>query len=202
MLQLRTTLLVLATYQISQSYGQTICACQPSRFTMTLNLDAKCENSTILSGAPGIYDAACSTLGPFSNSVPIGVSKVEISELDQSLKSVGTTVFNGTFKSGDSFRYSSVIATSRDDLISDPMARPRGLQVEVNGIDSNNVSIVDKWVVLFTNDCSISPVLSVGQQIGWTTFVSYNSGFALHFLFGNFEPRQLNYYLFRSFLRQ
>lgn len=195
--QLRIALLVVATHLISQSAAETICACQPGRYLITLNLQNECENSTVLTGAPGIYDVACSTIPKSATMIPVGVSMVEVSELDQSLKTIGTTVFNDTYKSGDSFRFTSASISSRDALIKDITARPRGLQVEMSGFDSSNETVVNKWVILFNNDCSISPVLTTGQQIGWATFVSNQSSnfYLLHFIMKEFLAKSIIFLL-------
>lgn len=152
--------------------GAEICTCQPARFRLSLDLNLTCEASTIVSGNPGIDDAACTLQSTGTSVKPTQVKFIEISELNQELKTVRTSVFNDTLTTGDTIRFSSKISTSVDDLLADVTARPRGVQATIIGVDANGVEILNKWVLLFSNDCSIYPVISIGQQIGWTKFVS------------------------------
>jgi hypothetical protein len=101
---------------------------------------------------------------------PISVQNVQISELDQNLEVVSLATRTGTFVDGSSFTYTSIIATMTDDL--DAISLPRGLQLMITGLNINELTVVNTYFIVYTNDCGIFPVLTEDQTIGWTIFVS------------------------------
>ena len=81
---------------------------------------------------------------------------------------VSQTVRTGTFVDGGTFTYTSIIATQ-------PSVIPRGLQLVITGLNSNEESTIQTYIITYTNDCGIFPVLTEGQRAGWTIFVSYTA---------------------------
>jgi hypothetical protein len=107
---------------------------------------------------------------PDSDLVPISVQNIQIFELDQNNKVVAQTVRTGTFVDGSNFTYTSIIATETEDI--NPVSLPRGLQLVITGLNEMEESVVNTYIILYTNDCGIFPLLFVGQTAGWTIFVS------------------------------
>lgn len=146
------------------------CTCQPSRYRFAFNFSQTCEDSNIKTGALGIDNVGCTITSNTSGTKPVGIASIEVSELDQNLSPAITTIFNNkTYLESSTIRYSSIIATSRADLLYNTTARPRALQVVMTGIDAEFNKIVNKWVLIFNNACDEAPVLTADQHIGWTT---------------------------------
>ena len=127
---------------------------------------------------PGINETACLTEirgqdeVPDDELVPISVQNVQIFELDQNLKVVAQTVRAGSFVSGSNFTYTSIISTMAGTL--NPTSLPRGLQLVITGLNKNEETVVNTYIILYTNDCGIFPILTEGQTAGWTIFVSFS----------------------------
>jgi hypothetical protein len=72
-----------------------------------------------------------------------------------------------------SFAYSSVVSTPQGvDMVTERGVFPGGLQLNINGRNALGEFITNVWVIVFNNECGIFPVISEGDQIGWTKFVS------------------------------
>jgi hypothetical protein len=171
--QRRIGLFVFVCSLIGCSFSLDICTCQPSRYRLTFNFSQSCNDSSVKPGGVGIDDVACTVQSLQGNATPVGITSVEISELDQNLVVVSSEIFNNkTFVDGDSIRYSSIIATARTELVANTTARPRGLQVVMTGVDKTSTQVVNKWVIIFNNACDEAPVLKIGQSIGWISLVS------------------------------
>ena len=141
---------------------------------------------------PGINETACLTEirgqdeVPDDELVPISVQNVQIFELDQNLKVVVQTVRAGSFVSGSNFTYTSIISTMAGTL--NPTSLPRGLQLVITGLNKNEETVVNTYIILYTNDCGIFPILTEGETAGWTIFVSSSlSVFGAGLLFHRFS---------------
>ena len=132
-----------------------------------------CEETSV--EGPGINETACLTEFrgqdevPDEELVPISVQNVQIFELDQNLKVVAQTVREGSFVNGSNFTYTSIISTMTASL--NPTSLPRGLQLVITGLNRNEETVVNTYIILYTNDCGIFPILTEGQTAGWTIFV-------------------------------
>ena len=132
-----------------------------------------CEETSV--EGPGINETACLTEirgqdeVPDEELVPISVQNVQIFELDQNLKVVAQTVREGSFVNGSNFTYTSIISTMTASL--NPTSLPRGLQLVITGLNRNEETVVNTYIILYTNDCGIFPILTEGQTAGWTIFV-------------------------------
>ena len=71
---------------------------------------------------------------------------------------------------GNTFSYISYAAIP--GMIVDPEDLPRGIQVNIVGLNKDGEEIINVYQIPFTNACGAYPVLSEGQSIGWTRFVS------------------------------
>ena len=188
------------TYTVSvhaQSNGT--CVCQPGEIEFTLNFALGCDNRTILPGLPGIEDAVCvvtntggSTM--FDN-VPISVSTITVNEIDINLNPLRMENFTGTFLSGDTFTYEAFSVSDTDSVANGTI--PYGLQVAITGLNDDDEEIINNFVILFTNDCTIYPVLDTDSTIGWATLVRISATFQIALSF-NFPNAWFHQFFFHS----
>jgi hypothetical protein len=203
---------------VSAQVGVEICACFPSVYTFVLEFDQLCEETSIPSA--GINSTVCfvspAVSSPtFDDEVPVAVSSIDILELGQDLSPIANTVVTGNFRSGDNFTYASVLSSQEGlDMVEELGVFPGGLQLNINGRNALDEFITNVWIITFNNECGLFPVISEGDQIGWTKFVSFallvNEGrvskvFGANLLFAFVNPcyRVLSSSLFKKFvLRQ
>jgi len=158
----------------AQEIGLDLCACQPSVYEFTFDLDLTCDDQDV--GGEGISATTCLTeLRGQENQedadlVPVSVGQVSVFELDQNLDVIAQTVNTGNYLTGSTFTYTSIIATEPDML--NPDSLPRGLQLVIIGINALNQAVVNTFAILYDNDCGVFPLLREGQQAGWVIFVS------------------------------
>ena len=158
-----------------QLIGTNICGCQPATYTFTFDFDLTCNDNNVEGGA-GINETACLTevrgedQVPDEDLIPVTVQSVQIFELDQNLQVFSQTVRTGTFVDGSNFTYTSIISTISD--LDNVAALPRGLQLVITGLNNKEQSTVNTYIITYTNDCGIFPILREGQTSGWTIFVS------------------------------
>lgn len=164
----------ILSYTTAQIIGIELCACQPSVYEFTFDFNLTCDDLDV--GGDGIKETTCLTeLRGAENQedadkVPSVVGTASIYELDQNLDVIAQTLKEGTFFDGSTFRYSSIIATEPGSL--DPNSIPRGLQVVYVGINELGQPVVNTFVIIYTNDCGVFPLLREGQKAGWSIFVS------------------------------
>jgi hypothetical protein len=169
-------LVALAGTVVDAQVGVDICACQPSTYEFTLDfastLPANCDLGEII--GPGLNETTCriTRLNDPNDAgdpdlMPVSVTDIQVLELDQNLLPLVQTPIVGDFRSGDTFRYTSIIANG---LGPDPMAVPRGFLMTINGRNSLDEDLQQRWVILYDNDCGIFPILFEGTQLGWTVF--------------------------------
>jgi hypothetical protein len=169
------TVFLLNGYSVSGQIGVNLCACQPSTYTMTFNFSLTCQDFNVT--GPGIVlPPGCLTeirgqeVVNQTELVPISVQSIQIYELDQNLQVVAQTVKEGNYLDGSSFTYTSIIATQTDQF--NPTSLPQGFQLSITGVNSQEESVVQTYIIRYNNDCGIFPVLFEGQTAGWTIFVS------------------------------
>ena len=166
--------LCAARSAIAQMIGTDICGCQPQTYTFTLDFDLTCDDDTV--SGPGINETACLTeirgqdVVPDEDLIPVTVQTIQIFELDENQQVFSQTVRTGTFLDGSNFTYTSVISTITD--LDDVDALPRGLQLVITGLNNKEQATVQTYIITYFNDCGIFPILTEGQHIGWTIFVS------------------------------
>jgi len=167
------TILVLRAAQ-AQQVGVDICACSPSIYEFTLDFLLTCETTSVMS--PGIEEMECSVEATdvelaenVTDFVPVAIMSVDLLELDQSLAVLAQQFYDETmFRNSDTFSYISVTA---DDSIDASMI-PKGIQLSIFGHNSLDETIRLTWIIRYTNDCGIFPILTEGKSIGWTILVS------------------------------
>jgi hypothetical protein len=176
-LVLSVTLLFFLQSIRGQEIGVDICACQPSVYEITLNLGLICEDATV--EGPGINETACLVASRFPDTVnvtdfvAVTVSEIQVLELDENQENIGQSIYtDGPYFDGDFVTYTSIVRT-QPELIT-AMTLPRGLQVSIVGNNAANEQIINTWGILYDNDCGVFPLLTVGQQIGWSVFVSHH----------------------------
>jgi hypothetical protein len=168
------TLLCLAESTLAQLIGTDICGCQPATYTFTFDFNLTCDDKDV--AGPGINKTDCKTEirgqeeVPDAELVPVIVQNVQIFELDQNLQVSAQTVRVGTFDDGSNFTYTSVISTMPDQL--NPASLPRGLQLVITGLNDKAEVTVQNYIITYTNDCGVFPVLTEGETVGWTILVS------------------------------
>ena len=166
--------MILVT-SIHAQIGTDICACQPATYTFTFDFSLTCADTNVTS--PGIIPPpGCLTeirgqeTVNKTELVPISVQTIQIYELDQNLQVVAQTVREGNYLNGSTFVYTSIIATQTDKL--NPTTLPQGLQLSITGLNSQEQSVIQTFIIRYNNDCGIFPVLFEGDTAGWTIFVS------------------------------
>ena len=157
-----------------QAQSNGTCVCQPSEIEFTFNFALGCANRTILAGQPGIDDAVCVVLpiDDMVDKVPISVSAITVSELDFNLDPLNplkTKNYTDIYLSGDTFTYESFSVSDTDSVENGTI--PIGLQLEITGLNADNEVITNTFVIIFTNDCTIYPVLDTDSTIGWVSLV-------------------------------
>jgi hypothetical protein len=159
----------------SQIIGTDICACQPSTYQLILNLSLSCSDTTVENTIPGILDRACQVESRGSSEnitdpFPVTIGSIIVSELDENRQAVGQTTYRGPYTDGDIITYTSIILSDPDSVTAETI--PRGFQVVLTGLNLAEETLTNTWIVEYENDCSIFPLLTKGEQIGWTIFVS------------------------------
>ena len=156
-----------------QQIGVDICACSPKTYEFTFDFSLSCPPVNVVKG-----DAVVATtclVSPFGDPdvkdlVPILVQTIDILELNQNLQITVQENIGGNFRDGDTFRYTSLAA--HDDEIVDPKDIPRAIQLNMIGVNQFDEPIINVYLITFSNNCEAYPVLSEGEYIGWTHFVS------------------------------
>lgn len=155
---------VLATFLLAAASAQDACYCQPLRYTFTLDFSGVCENERRTTG--GFTDTTCL----IDEGTAVSATHIVVEELSQEVDARPINVVNitGPFSQGDTFDFESLLVSQPTN---DSSTFPGGLIVEVFGVSATGASVRNIWIALFSNDCSIFPVLPVGDGFGWTTLV-------------------------------
>jgi len=159
--------------------AQEICACQPGYYEFTLDFASSCPDSDI-EDTVGVVDTACilTTLGNenVTDLVPATVSAVSILELDQNSQVVAQkTLTDQTLVGGDTFEYTSITETSPGEL-DDSSKLPKGIQVFLSAQNAMGEDLVNFFAIEYDSaECTIAPILSVGQKIGWASIVRFET---------------------------
>ena len=156
--------------------GKKFCACLPSTFVFTFDFSLGCTDD-ISSADPGITSFSCDVTtvdaGTPSDPVPVVVTDILIFEVGQPTRSqtISTTeVTDAAYKNGDIFEWTSTADISFP--ISDDA--PKILQVTLRGKNAAGEELLNLWLIEFTNQCNVWPVLTPGMQAGWMVMVRWN----------------------------
>ena len=162
-------LLLRATLSRAQ-VGVSLCACNPATYTFELNFTAVCEDSSVT--GPGIEGIFCFSRefglqGNVTDFEPVAVSEVTILELNQDLQPFVQVPVEGDFRTGNTFKYSSISGTAALN----ETTIPGGLQMNIVGRNRVDQDISNVWIIVFTNECGIFPIFEIGDNIGWIKVV-------------------------------
>lgn len=168
---LGVTLFLLLVSPSRAEVGKTICACSPQTYEFTLDFSLTCEN-TQLDGV-GIEEFEC-VIAPFQTGVeidlvPASVETIDFVEFDQALGRIAESSLFGTYLDGAKISYASVSAKPEDITIP---SVPKSLQITMLAQNSIGQPLLMTWLATFSNSCGEYPVVSTGNQIGWTRIVS------------------------------
>ena len=156
--------------QSSAQLGVTACACSPSAYLLRLNVGLPCSDGTLAMGDAGIADIECVTNPEFTGSPSdLNITSVTFLELDQNLQLLTSSTVTDNLKNGDTVEFASF--TANPDQVTTTKL-PSTIEVGIMATDKDMNSILTNWVVSFSNACDAYPVISVGDTIGWTEFVS------------------------------
>jgi len=158
----------------AQRIGIDICACQPAAYTFTFNFSLGCADTSIIPFQNGIGNVSCTVAPELDDNItdfsPALVTRAEVYELDQQKDVIGFSPVQGPFFDSQSFRYVSVIAGQTNNT--NPLFIPSAIQLSIYAINFEEQAMVNFWVIEFTNECNIYPVILEGETIGWTILVS------------------------------
>ena len=102
--------------------------------------------------------------------VPVLISNIQVLEFDGSQQVISQQSASGSFFSGSTFNFISV--ADNPESITSFADIPRGIQMNLNGINAIDEDVVSSWIFLYSNSCSFFPIFEEGQRAGWAIFVS------------------------------
>lgn len=158
---------------VAQETGNDVCGCSPSTYTFVLDFGMSCPPANITTGS-GVTSVSCliSPFGaPTTNLDPVIIDSISIIELDQANNVIVEERINGDFFNGDSFSYSSILNNNPEDITSSRQI-PKALQLNLNGKNREGIMLINVFIVTFSNECGVYPVIQDGESVGWTIFVS------------------------------
>uniref|UniRef100_A0A7S4AJR4 Uncharacterized protein n=1 Tax=Pseudo-nitzschia australis TaxID=44445 RepID=A0A7S4AJR4_9STRA len=154
----------------SGSSSDEVCACSPSTYTFVLDFSLTCPPTNVIAGS-GVASVSC-LIGPFgaptNNLVPVVVDSVSILELDQVNNVIVEKRIDGELFDGDSYLYSSVINNLEDATSVKQI--PKALQLNLSARNEHGVTLMNVFIVTFTNECGVLPVFQIGESVGWAVF--------------------------------
>jgi hypothetical protein len=123
----------------------------------------------------GIAEFEC-VIQPFQTGAtidlrPVQVETIDFVEFDQANGRLTESSLFDPLQDGDTFTFTSFSADP--DAVAVPTV-PRAVQVTMLAQNSVGQPLLMTWLIAFTNSCAIYPVISAGNSIGWTDFVSYS----------------------------
>jgi len=167
--------ILVASFAIAngQEIGTEICSCSPTTYEFTLDFSLTCPPVNITTG-DGVEATSC-LISPFGDPsvedlIPVAVEGIDILELGQNLRVVEQTDIEGELLDGDTFTYTAMAANP--DAVTSVQKVPRALQLNIVGRNALGFSVINVFIVTFTNDCDSYPVFEEGQTAGWVRFVS------------------------------
>lgn len=161
---------------VEAQVGVTICACQPTSYTFTLELSQTCADSNV-KGTTGVTNAVCliNTLGEnVTDVVPVIIDSVTVIEVDQDDEVIGQQNWNNvSLPTGNSFQYQSVLDTMPQDL--NETTIPTGIQLFLRGRNALDQQLVNILAIVYDNNCSVTAEVTDGQKLGWTVLSQLGS---------------------------
>ncbi len=160
--------------ELSLTVNDEVCGCSAAEYTFLLDFGLTCPPTNVRTGTgSGVLRVSC-LVSPFGAPTdklnPVVIDSVSVLELDQSNNVLVEERVGGGFVDGDSFSYSSVI--NNPDDVKSIQNIPKALQLNLSGRNEDGVMLMNVFVITFTNECGLTPVLQVGESAGWVRFVS------------------------------
>jgi hypothetical protein len=156
----------------AQSIGVDVCGCSPRTFSFVLDFSLSCPPTNITSGA-GVAAVSC-LISPFGASTedlrPLVVESISVLELDQSNNVLVEERIDGKLLDGEEFSYTSVL--NNDEIMTGSEQIPRALQMTINGRNLEGVILLHVFIITYSNECGVIPVVQDGHSAGWVIFVS------------------------------
>mmetsp|Transcript_34901 Transcript_34901/g.84443 ORF Transcript_34901/g.84443 Transcript_34901/m.84443 type:complete len:409 (-) Transcript_34901:210-1436(-) len=165
-------ILTIVTFLSSTVRGQDVCSCAPSAYEFTFDFSLFCPPVNVTVG-DAVQATSCLVSGfgdIVEDLVPVAVQSIDILELGQDLRVLVQETIDGPFLDGDAFQYVSLAANASN--VQSEVDFPRALQLNILGTNTNGDSIINVYIITYTNSCNTYPVLEVGQSAGWTVFSS------------------------------
>ena len=97
----------------------------------------------------------------------VSVETFQVQELDLDLRTLSVQNF-GPLSDGATVEWNSTSSQN----VTDESKIPGGLQFNIVGKTASGLTIVNSAIVQYSNNGNVSPIFEVGDQIGWTVFVS------------------------------
>jgi hypothetical protein len=149
--------------------AQTLCACTPSVYQFRLNFTLTCDD-TSFALSQSITDIQCTTTPDvLLDTTTAEAYNIQFVELDQNRLVLKTTTVGTPQGNGAIVTYESYISAPEpgDERV------PGSLQVGITARDATTSTVFQQWVLQYSNSCdgATYPVVSEGQQIGWTIVV-------------------------------
>jgi hypothetical protein len=170
--QFTILLCLLARPVATQSDSSDICSCTPSVYEFILDFDLTCSDASV--DGDGVSGSACvldtDVAENVTDLVPVRVTAIQILELNQTMDVVNQRLLEGDYLNGGTFRYVSFVVSDSFNS-SDTGSYPKGLQMVLKGFNAAGQEMSNFWLVLFSNECTVYPVLEQGQRNGWAIFV-------------------------------
>ena len=163
-------IIFLALVSTCEGQRGDICACTPSVYEWTFNTAINCNDNQF--DTAGIEDSLCEITAiedGVTDLVPVEVSIIDITEFNQINQVLQQTIFEGQYVEGDEFSHISAISNP-DEITEESI--PKWIQMIMIGQNAAGNPLSMRWILRFTNSCTQYPVLSEGDQIAWTVFVS------------------------------
>jgi hypothetical protein len=156
-----TTVPFIAAEEVVES-----CFCQPSKYVFTLDFGLACSDADITAETPGIEEALCN-VSPSNSTDPFPdiITNILIQELDEVGNPIAEVNLTDSYLDGDSFTYDSVLSQAV------PPTSVGGLILSMAGQNAAGEPLTNSWAIIFINSCDVYPILSAGNQIGWTVLV-------------------------------
>ena len=161
----------------SGSAESEICYCAPNSYKFTLDFSLTCSPVNITLG-DAVAATTCFVTPLFirdpevSDLVPVSVPSIDILEFNQNGQVIVQENIGGLGLGLDGNTFSYISYAAIPGMIVDPEDLPKGIQVNIVGLNKDGEEIINVYQIPFTNACGAYPVLSEGQSIGWTRFVS------------------------------
>ena len=150
----------------AQVLGTDIFICSPTFITFTLNFSSGCPGS--IENGTGIVGTECEFIFNETQLLPIvSVETFQVQELDLDLRTLSVQNF-GPLSDGATVEWNSTSSQN----VTDESKIPGGLQFNIVGKTASGLTIVNSAIVQYSNNGNVSPIFEVGDQIGWTVFVS------------------------------